>query len=295
MSYLSNKVGVLKDAFMGNLMKLRVLYDVRVRKSIALSAVQDPSVILSLTSYGKRVKGSAVYTVYSLLRQTVRAERIVLWLNEKEFNSENLPRDLQFLCKYGLEVRFAKDIRSYTKIIHSLSAFPGKHIITADDDLYYTKDFVKEFVEAHREHPKAIITGFARMPFYGSDNKLAPYDAWPEYHHVAADFDYDGAKLVPLGVGGVFYPSQIFDEEVLNEKVFTTLCPKADDIWLFVMGLRCKAEKRLLAGSRISYYHTDLLRQYLTKDRLTATNRFRGENDTQLQALLAHYGLIIQK
>ena len=76
-----------------------------------------------------------------------------------------------------------------------------------------------------------------------------------------------------------------------NEAVFTTLCPKADDIWLYIMGLRSQAEKLILADSHIAYYHTDLLRQYLTKDRLTATNRFRGENDSQLQALLTHYDI----
>jgi hypothetical protein len=29
----------------------------------------------------------------------------------------------------------------------------------------------------------------------------------------------------------------------------------------------------------------------VTKDRLTATNRFGGENDTQMQALLKHYDI----
>ena len=286
---LGNKIGILKDAFMGNLMKHKVLFDIRLRKAIKLSPQQDDSVILSLTSYGKRVKGSAVFTVYSLLRQTVRPERVVLWLNEDEFNSENLPSDLRFLCKYGLEVRFCKDIGSYTKLIHSLSAFPDKHIITADDDLYYSKNFVQEFVEAHRQHPQAIITGFAKIPVLDGEQQLAPYDAWPEYHHVPASFRYDSQKLFPLGVGGVLYPSHVFDDEVSNEVVFTALCPKADDIWLYIMGLRSQAEKRILTDSRIAYYHTDLLRQYVTKDRLTATNRFRGENDTQLQALMEHY------
>ena len=295
MPYLKNKLCILKDAFMGNLMKLKVLYDIRLRKAIKLSSQQENSVILSLTSYGKRVKGSVIYTVYSLLHQNVRPERVVLWLNEKEYNSQNLPSDLRFLCNYGLEVRYCKDIGSYTKIIPSLSAYPDKYIITADDDLYYTKNFVEEFVEAHRQHPQAIITGFAKVPVADSDGLLATYDVWPEYHHVADSFTYDSASLFPLGVGGVLYPPHIFDNEVMNESVFTSLCPKADDIWLYVMGLRSEAEKRILTGSRIAYYHTDLLRQYLTKDRLTATNRFGGENDTQLQALIKHYDLKLRK
>lgn len=293
MTDLSNKIGILKDALMGNLMKLKVVYDIRLRKAVGLSSRQENSVIVSLTSYGNRVKGSAVYTVYSLLRQSVRPERVVLWLDEKEFNSQNLPDDLRFLCDYGLEVRFGKDIGPYTKIIHSLSAFPNKHIITADDDLFYTKNFVEEFVDAHRKHPQAIITGYAKMPMTNGKHQIAPYGEWAEYHHVPASFQYNSATLFPLGWGGVLYPSHVFDDEATNEAVFMSLCPKADDIWLYIMGLRCHAEKRMLTDSRIAYYHTDLLRQYLTRDRLTATNRFGGENDTQLQALLAHYDLSI--
>lgn len=293
MTDLGNKIGILKDALMGNLMKLKVVYDIRLRKAVGLSSRQENSVIVSLTSYGNRVKGCAVYTVYSLLRQRVRPERVVLWLDEKEFNSQNLPDDLRFLCDYGLEVRFGKDIGPYTKIIHSLSAFPNKHIITADDDLFYTKNFVEEFVDAHRKHPQAIITGYAKMPMTNGKHQIAPYGEWAEYHHVPASFQYNSATLFPLGWGGVLYPSHVFDDEATNEAVFMNLCPKADDIWLYIMGLRCHAEKRMLTDSRIAYYHTDLLRQYLTRDRLTATNRFGGENDTQLQALLAHYDLSI--
>jgi hypothetical protein len=279
---------------MGNLMKVKVLYDIRLRRSITLSPTKDDSTIVSLTSYGKRVKGSALYTIYSLLKQNVRPERVVLWLNKDEFNEDNIPCDLRFLIDYGLDVRFAKDIRSYTKIIHSLKLFPDKHIITADDDIYYTKSFVEEFVTAHRNHPKAIITGFAKIPVLDANNELKTYSDWPEYHHVPASFRYDTSKLFPLGWAGVFYPSHVFDEEVTNEAVFTTLCPKADDIWLYIMGLRSNAEKRILPDSRIAYYNTDLLRQYFTRDRLTATNRFGGENDVQLKALLEHYELSIK-
>lgn len=289
MSYLSNKIGILKDVFMGNLMKLKVLYAIRIRKSITLSPLQDTTIILSMTSYGKRVKRSAPYAIYSLLVQSIRAERVVLWLDEKEFNNQNLPQDLRFLCNYGLEVHFDKDLRSYTKIIHSLKTFPDKHLITTDDDVYYTKDFVREFAKAHQEHPKDIISGYAKNPILDSNHHLKAYYDWPEYHHVTANFQYNSHKLFPLGWAGVLYPSRVFDHEVANDEIFMTLCPKADDIWLYIMGLRCHAEKRMLTNSHIAYYLTDLMRQYFTKDRLANTNRLEGENDTQLQALLAHY------
>lgn len=284
-----NKLSILKDVLIGNAVKIKVLFDVHIRKSIKLSAIKDSSVVVSLTSYGSRVSNCVVYTVYSLLTQSVRPSRVVLWLNQETFNDQNIPQNLKFLCSYGLEIRYCKDIRSYTKIIHSLSAFPDKKIITADDDLYYTKDFVKEFLEAHCKHPQSIITAFARLPFLNDKGLLAPYTEWPEIKHASEAFKYDGRRLMPLGVGGVLYPSHVFDEEIFNESVFLSLCPKADDVWLYVMGLRCGVDKRLLVNSRISYYQTDTLRQCLMKDRLTDSNRMGGENDVQLKALLDYY------
>ena len=286
---ISNKLNILADVLMGNVVKLRVLFDIHIRRSLRLSADVEPSVVVSLTSYGDRVGKCVVYTAYSLLAQSVRPSRVVLWLDQSRFNDHNIPRSLRFLCSYGLEIRYCKDIRSYTKIIYSLRNFPDKHIITADDDLYYTSDFVKEFVEAHREHPQSIITAWARIPVVRADGQLAPYREWPEVKNVTAGYSYDGRRLLPLGVGGVFYPSHVFDDEVLNESVFLSLCPKADDIWLYVMGLRRGVDKRLLLDSRISYYQTDTLRQCLTSDRLTEANRFGGENDSQLKALLDYY------
>ena len=293
MSYLSNKMAIVKGVFMGNLMKLKVMYDIRLRKSIHVSPQQDASVVVSLTSYGSRVRSSVVYTIHSLIRQTIRPERIVLWLDQQTYNDKNLPSQLRLLCNYGLEVRYAKDLRSYTKIIHALTAFPDKHIITVDDDVYYGETLVEKLIEAHKQHPQAIITSYAKVPTTDRRNQLEPYTKWPEYYHATADWHYDSYRLLPLGVGGVLYPSGVFDKEVKNESVFTRLCPKADDIWLYVMGLRCQAKKRILTDARIAYYHTDLLRQCMTRDRLTNANRLGGENDTQLQALLAHYNITL--
>lgn len=286
-----NKVLILKDVLIGNLLKIRVLWDIHICKSVRLSELQDSSVVISLTSYGERVKRSVIYTVYSLLKQSLRAERVVLWLNEDEYQYDSLPSNLKFLCSYGLEVRFCKDIRSYTKVIYSFSTFPEKNIITVDDDLYYSKDFVAAFMRAHRENPHTIITGVAKIPYLNNAGKMASYVDWQEIKKVQSDSRYNRQTLFPLGVWGVLYPPHIFDEEVKNESVFLSLCPKADDVWLFVTGLRCHVDKQILSDSTISYYQIDLLRQVLLKDRLTASNRFEGENDVQLRALLEYYNI----
>lgn len=288
-SGLLSKVSIVLNALAGNLLKLRALYDIYIRRNITLSPQQDDTVVVSLTSYGIRVRNSLPYTVYSLLKQDLRPKSIVVWLDEQEFDDSKLPNSIQFLRRFGLEVRYCRNLRSYKKIIFSLSAFTDKHIITVDDDIYYSKTLVAELMRAHRQHPLSILAGTGRTPIANGDCQLLPYTRWPEYINVFKDFSYDNKTFFPIGWGGVLYPAHIFDEEALNENVFMKLCSKADDVWLYVMGLRCKAPKHLLAETSVKYYHIDIFRQYLQKDRLTETNRFEGENDNQLEALLNYY------
>ena len=175
---MSEKLGILRDVVMGNLMKLKVRYAIYIRRRFVLSEQQDDDIVVTLTSYGKRVEGCAIYAIYSLMKQTVRPERIVLWLDEKGYNKDNLPDDLKFLKRFGLEVRFAHDIGPYTKIIHALKAFPDKHLITIDDDIYYSENFIEEMRDAHKKHPKAIIVGWAKVPLMDKDQRMKPYTEW---------------------------------------------------------------------------------------------------------------------
>ena len=49
----------------------------------------------------------------------------------------------QFI-KNGLEIRFVKDIGSYTKAIYAFKEFSESIIVTADDDIFYPKDWLKK-------------------------------------------------------------------------------------------------------------------------------------------------------
>ena len=114
MSTLIKYFGILWQVLLGNMMKLNVKFDLYIRRKITLSESIAPRVIVSLTSYGSRVTGgSLAYTIYSLLKQDMRAERVILWLSYEEFSDETLPDYLRFFKTYGLEVRYCEDMRSY--------------------------------------------------------------------------------------------------------------------------------------------------------------------------------------
>ena len=289
MNKLLRRLQLLLDALIGNLLKVRVNFDLFVRGHISLSAEVDDSLIISLTTYGPRARHSVHYTLYSLLKQQVRPGKILLWLDEAEFDEAHLPQSLAILRGMGVDIRFCENIRSYKKLIPTLQAYPDKHIITVDDDIYYSSNLTKEFLRLHSQHPDAIIAEACTLPQWGDDGKLQTYHQWPKYHVVGKEFQSPSMLIFPIGYGGVFYPAGTFDEEILRKDIFTRLCPIADDIWFYIQGIRCQRQKVMDIQSKVRYYQVDLIRQALRKDRLMQSNNTEGQNDVQLRELLEHY------
>ena len=75
--------------------------------------------IVSLTSYPRRFP-ILKFTIRSLLNQTVRPDRVILWLAEDDVTY--LPSAVRRLA--GLEVRTCPDLRSFKKLIPALEQFP---------------------------------------------------------------------------------------------------------------------------------------------------------------------------
>lgn len=57
----------------------------------------------------------------------------MLWLSDTD---KKIPSSLQNLTKRGLEIKYCKDIRSYTKIFYTLKEFPNALVVTSDDDIF---------------------------------------------------------------------------------------------------------------------------------------------------------------
>lgn len=296
MNNFVRKLQLFCDAVTGNLLKLRVNYDFYVRKRISISSHVEPTLMVTLTSYGHRLRHSVQYTLYSILKQELRPAKIVLWVDSNAFADAPMPCGLQFMQQYGVEIKeYAPKIRSYKKLIPALLEYPDMHHVIVDDDLYYSSNFTKVLFDEHQRQPEAIISLATTKPEFSADGaSLLPYRCWK--HHVAPNsaFDYHPMSLLQLGYGGVFYPQDTFDEEVLNEAVFSRLCPIADDLWFYIQSIRMQRAKYAPIRSGVKYYQIDLIRQYLSRDRLTQSNKAEGQNDIQLRQLMEHYQLPLE-
>jgi hypothetical protein len=102
----------------------------------------------------------------------------------------------------------------------ALSAFPDAYIATADDDLFYPRDWLESMV---RKMSGAIVTRKARNPFWQGD-RYAPITQWP--------LDGPDGQLSFLSGAGVIFPPRSLHPDTCDFAAFSRLAPTCDDIWM---------------------------------------------------------------
>lgn len=242
-------------------------------------------VVVSLTTHGNRIYNVHL-AIESIMQQTVRPNRIVLWLSEEEFKGRTLPVALQRQVDRGLEICFHEDLRSYTKLIPSLKRFPESCIITIDDDHAYNPDLVEKLVMAHGDHPSDICASRIHQIVLDGQGRPVPYNDW--MYCVARCPDENNLAFF-TGAGGVLYPPHCFSKEVFNQEVFLNLCGKADDVWFNAMRLRDGIRVTQVFSPNRKGDMVELLASQVTP--LWKTNRVHHGNDPAIAAVYGRYDL----
>ena len=246
---------------------------------------REVPVVVSLTSYEERFD-DLVISLYSLLNQTIKPDRIILWLSDEFEGVNDLPYEITRFIKNGLEIRFVKDIKSYTKAVYAFKEFPNAIVVTADDDIYYPKNWLEKLYHSYITHPQDIQVHRAHRVKL-KEGVIAPYESWDK-HIEEESARYDNFLT---GVGGVLYPPGCFSKEVLREDIFLKEAPTADDIWFWVMALINNRKIRVVKNHIRTLACTNIFYQLgiFKRKNLYSINRI-GENDRQLKNLMKFYG-----
>lgn len=239
--------------------------------------------IVTLTSYPPRFPTLGA-TLRSLLDQTVRADRTILWLAEKDL--PQLPGDVVALKDFGLEIRSCADLRSYKKLVPALRAFPGAWFATADDDVYYRPDWLEGLVGQAASQNRTVIAARAHLARLDGAGRLVPYLEWEmNTHRLRAPSP--GTRLFPTGVGGVLYPPDAFADAVTDEDAFMRLCPHGDDIWFFWMArLAGTGQARTPSGFEILAWPRS------QEVGLFHENQYNSRNDAQIRNMEDAFGRV---
>lgn len=248
----------------------------------------ENEVILSFTTYNKRIHDIHL-VLESIANQTIKPNKVVLWLDEEEFSISTVPAAVKSYITRGLEVNFCKNYRSFKKIIPTLIKYPHANIITIDDDIIYPHDMVEQLVNEHYKNPKLII-GHRGHKIKHIGPSVAPYKQWKKN----IDFDLPSHDILLTGCGGIFYPCNSLDKEVTNIDKFMSLCPNADDIWLKVMAFKAGTMNKLVCTGQS--YDDRFISINLSQDiGLNKSNVDNNHNDSQLKNAMEYYKIKFQK
>jgi hypothetical protein len=180
-----------------------------------------------LTSYPARF-ATLHLTLACLLDQSVRADRTLLWIARDDLSA--VPDQVRALEQRGLEIRTCDDLRSYKKLIPTLGAFPDAYIATADDDVYYPRDWLEELVGG--AEAGVIICHRAHRMKRLANGKMAPYLDW-QLNIQDERSRQRSTDILPTGVGGILYPPHSLHPRVTSRALFERLCPDGDDLWFY--------------------------------------------------------------
>ena len=232
---------------------------------------QPVGVVVSMTSYGARLR-LVFLVIESIARGSERPSRIILWLDERAVY-DNPPATIRRLITRGLEVKLCENYgphKKYYPYLQSLQRFDSP-LVTADDDVLYPRDWLKELAEAFQDFPDVINCHRARAMVI-NERGIGKYDNWkfassakPSCNHIAT------------GVAGVIYPPEFLRYLHSAGAGFVYRCLRADDLWLHVQAIR--------AGYRIRQIRPQPLKLLSIPGAegigLWKTNMFGG-NDSQI-------------
>lgn len=269
-----------------NKVLVNVFYPLFVRYEYGLD--EKSNVIVSLTTFPERI-GTVWLTVSTLLNQTVKPWKIILWLAEEQFpeGEKALPRKLLELKKYGLEIRFCENLYPHKKYYYTMKEYPEATVITVDDDIFYPENLIELLENISKKYPKAICCTWAHEMNFDTKGEIAPYTEW----QFGIDGDREPSKcLIPIGCGGVLYPAKALHPDVFNKEKIKELCLKTDDLWLKCMAV--KNHRPAVRVDRPARIYFNILKTQVSG--LHAENVGENKNDDAMKKIISAYPEVLE-
>ena len=253
---------------------------------------RQPRLIVSLTSIPERMY-DIHYCLYSLLKQEVKPDEIILYLGEDKFPEKelDLPKEVLRLKKHGLTIKFCKDIKSYTKVIPALKDYPDDIIVTADDDIFYPENWLKVLYEEHQKYPELIVGHRLRRMLYNNGE----FENYVNWKIIEDEMEASFLNFI-TGVGGVLYPPHSLYSDVTDESIFRELCEDADDIWLWAMAVLNNTKIKIAKNHNptlLTYVNPARERNLINEKTLWSQNIGANQNNVQLEKIIDKYPQII--
>lgn len=266
-----------------NKLILNIGYPIVHKRDKASGIDKNSPLIVSLTSFPARID-LVWMTINSIMNQTMKADRIILWLSNEQFagDDSDLPKELTDLKKRGLEIRYCPNLMPHKKYFYTMQEHPEGVVVTIDDDIFYPENHLEVLWKKHMEYPNAVCCWYAHKIGFDGNGNILPYKEWKGN---VSGYTKPTMQLLAVGCGGVLYPVKEMPKELFREEQVRKLCITTDDLWLKSMEVlagvpvvRCVKESLIFYGF-LKTRHKGLF----------ADNANRDGNDVAMEKILEEY------
>lgn len=219
-------------------------------------------------------------TLYSLLCQIIRPDRIILWVSDK-YDISDLPYEITRFVKNGLEIKRVKDLQAYTKTIYPLQQYPNAIVVTASENVYYPKDWLMKLYHSYIASPNDIHVHVAHEIKLDFNKKsILTFTDW-EKNITKETSEYTNFISE---TGGVLYPPNCFSSEAFRDDVFLKNNIFDPSIWFWFMGVISGHKVRVVKNHMKTIHSTDIIN--LLKVNQKKRNK---KTDEQIKTLMEFY------
>ena len=288
--YLKKIFGIeIKDSFFEVLIVGYYRIFKRRQAGINNKNKRNRKLIVSMTSIPDRINKTWI-TIESLLRQTYKPDKIILWLAKEEFKNCPLPSALKAQQKRGLQIKYCDNLMSYKKIYYTAKENPNSYIVTVDDEIIYAENMLEELIRTYKQNQGCIICNRSHY-MEERGGRLSSYDKWLKYEERECIDGKPSFHNFFTGCGGTLFPVFLMDRKFLDKDAFLVLAPYADDVWLnfcvWLSNIKVVNTKGFLG-------HVIEIQSSSTKG-LVRINVLYKKNDEQIEKVLRHFEIDIQK
>ncbi len=184
-------------------------------------------------------------TIYSLLNQKLKPDKVIFWIDKDYENKLNLPYDITQFVKNGLEIKFVKDINSHTKYYYALREFPNSVIVTATEGVYYDPNWLNEFYLSYITHPNDIHVAQTFEVVKCHDSL--------SLQNIHENVNEAKFSNFIINKHGALYPPKCFSAEVFRKDIFLKNTLVSDEAWLWVMALLSNRKIRVVKNLSDKY------------------------------------------
>lgn len=196
---------------------------------------REKKIVCTLTTFPDRID-TVQYTIKSLFMQSMKPDRIVLWLADSEFKDYDFPESIKKLQESGLEIRYCENVfghKRYYKMIEEQGE--DELIVMFDDDIIFPKYLLERLYDKWLKFPDCVICDRGQLMTFDGDDILNP-GRWSCITKVG--IDKPSYRLLASPGGGCLFPPHALYKDANNTDIISKYALKTGDIWLMFMAVQ---------------------------------------------------------